>query len=83
MDIIDHVTKNYGVFSRADISILDKRMLTYVPSQSLAQNFTVFDDTHALLLQRNLPVADIIKLDNFYSALQSDLPKSQEIPAEM
>ena len=59
MDIIDHVTKNYGVFSRADLSILDKRMLTYVPSQSLAQNFTVFDDTHALLLQRNFSVADI------------------------
>ena len=48
-------------------------MLTYVPSQNLAQNFTVYDDTHALLLQRHLPVAYIIKLDNLYSALQSDL----------
>ena len=48
-------------------------MLTYVSSQSLAQNFTVYDDTHAPLFQRHLPVADIIKLDNLYSALQSDL----------
>ena len=43
---------------------LDTRMLTYVPSQSLAQNFTVYDDTHALMNHRGLPVADIIKLDN-------------------
>ena len=59
VDIVDHVTINYGVLSRDDLSILDKRMVTYVPSQSLAQNCTVFDDTHALLLQRQLPVADI------------------------
>ena len=30
VDIIDHVTINYGTLSRADLSILDKRMTTYV-----------------------------------------------------
>ena len=79
VDIIDHITVNYGVLSRADLSTLDKRMTTYVPSKSLAQNFTVYDDTHALLLHRGLAVADIIKLDNLYSALQADLTQKHRL----
>ena len=54
-------------------------MSTSLPFQSLAQNFTVFDDTHALLHQRNLPVADIIKLDNLYAALQADLTQKHRL----
>ena len=39
----------------------------------------MFDDTHALLHERNLPVADIIKLDNLYSALKADLTQKHRL----
>ena len=73
VDIIDHVSLNYGTLSRSDILTLDARLTTYSPSLSLAQNFTVFDQTHALLEERKLPVPDTRKLDNLYTALQSNL----------
>ena len=54
-------------------------MLTYTPSKSLAENFTIYDDTHALLLQQGLAVADIIKLDNLYSAFQTDITQKHRL----
>ena len=71
--IIDHVKDNYGVLSRSDISTLDLRMSTYDSNITLAQNFTVFDQTHELLKERGLQLNDIRKLDNLYAALQSNL----------
>ena len=73
VDIIDHVTLNYGVLSRSDIATLDARLTTYSPSISLAQNFTIFDQTHALLAERNLPVPETRMLDLLYTALQPNL----------
>lgn len=73
VDIIDHVSLNYGTLSRSDLITLDARLTTYSPSLSLAQNFTVFDQTHALLAERQLPVPDTRQLDNLYTAFQSNL----------
>lgn len=73
VDIIDHVSLNYGTLSRSDLITLDARLITFSPSLSLAQNFTVYDQTHALLAERQLPVPDTRKIDNLYTALQSNL----------
>ena len=73
VDIIDHVTQTYGTLSRSDIATLDARVTTYTTSFNLAQNFTVFDETYALLKERQLPVLEQRKLDNLHFALQSHL----------
>ena len=73
VDIIDHVTQNYGILSRSDLAILDARLTSYSSSLNLAQNFTIFDETYALLKERQLPVLEHRKLDNLHLSLQSHL----------
>ena len=58
---------------RSDISTLDRRMSSYDSHITLAQNFTIFDQTHELLRERGLQLNDIRKVDNLYAALQSNL----------
>ena len=55
------------------ISTLDRRMSSYDSNITLAQNFTIYDQTHELLRVRGLQLNDIRKLDILYTALQSNL----------
>lgn len=73
VDVTDRVTTHYGVLSRSDIAVLDTRLTTYSPSLSLAQSFTVYEQTQAPHEERQLLVPDTRKLDNLYTALQSNL----------